>query len=654
MRYSSLPRMWDFEPSAWKVADLQPASNGSSPGWYEVDLSDLSLQDGKYEYEFIIVKTDGNCIEVPDPFSEEITRFGGYRGVFGIKNGKRVREQFSWDNEIPPNVRLPQNNELVIYELPLRWVDPGEDGYARQVGLGTIDKAIFELLGRGEGRAIGHIPSLGTNAIELLPIQDSPDTLNWGYGNRFFFTPDIDMGSPFDLKLFIKICHQLGIRVIMDIVMNHSKKCPLEELAFEWYYIKPESEELTSDGKATRDGWGGKAFRYREPANGSYMAREFHFRMAEFWIREYHIDGFRIDEFKGINNWDFIRSFRYRAIQQHRLIFPNRPFIIVAEDSWRRANATEGDYFPASADPSPEEERRLRVTDAIWDFDFRDELRRIASDTLNTIWGQPGRHERVQAMLKGEQLWDGEKWRPHGFSDIAQRITYSTSHDVQNENEKRLYSFYLDQARNQWNDARDRFQIDPACMPDFESLAREMIVTSFALMLTCRGIPMFLAGEEFADLHDLEQWDWRKKMSDPVDWYRRQEPGHAHVLERVKDLIKLRVNPDMLALHRNELEFFGMDGIASGFQSDFDNNTGGRVFAYCRTGGQPLGKSGQIAIVANCGWTQYPVFKIRWPWTPAISIREHGGKGQALPTLKQGGAEFELDRFQTRVFKLSA
>src|SRR5437016_13689099 len=83
-----------------------------------------------------------------------------------------------------------------------------------------FDRVIFDHLDA--------LADLGINAIELLPIQDSPATLSWGYGSRFFFAPDFDMGGPVDLKVLIKRCHQRGIRVILDVVMNHANACPLE------------------------------------------------------------------------------------------------------------------------------------------------------------------------------------------------------------------------------------------------------------------------------------------------------------------------------------------------------------------------------------------------------------------------------------------
>jgi hypothetical protein len=91
---------------------------------------------------------------------------------------------------------------------------------------------------------------------------------------------------------------------------------------------------------------------------------------------------------------------------------------------------------------------------------------------------------------------------------------------------------------------------------------------------------MLLAGEEFADIHDLDPADWRLKMSDPVDWERRSYPYHKALWERVRDLIRLRTST--AALQRDEIEFFY-------FHPTFDDDNGERVFAYCRTNGQPLG-----------------------------------------------------------------
>jgi 1,4-alpha-glucan branching enzyme len=486
--------------------------------------------------------------------------------------------------------------------------------------LGTFDKAIFE--------RFEYFKDLGVNAIELLPIQDSPDTLNWGYGTRFFFAPDLDMGEPFDLKLFIKRCHQNSIRVILDVVMNHSRGCPLEQLAFDWFYLRSGAEEPINSSEE-RPSWGGQIFRYATRRGGQFQARNFHLDMAQYWIEEYHIDGFRIDEFLGINNWDFIRDFTKHAQSVQQRTFPGRPFIVIAEDSWRRPQSTQ----PGAAN--------IPVVNAIWDFDFRDELRRLVCNQMYTDLGKPSRTERVKAMLIGNKLWsDWDKnWRNGSFSDLAQRVTYCTSHDIEKDEEQRLYSFFLSKLEHVGHSISDA---------ETHSIAFEQVCSAFALMLTTAGMPMFLAGEEFAELHDTDRRNWRLKMSDPIDWTRSEQPGRRDLIRRIKELVKLRTTHP--ALQRNEIELFSMN---NGFHPSFDTNDGERVFVYCRTSGQALGRPGQVIVVANCGFKRYPVFDITyWPWGNNPALTEYGGRAQPLPAFNGQLAQLELMPFQVRVFSV--
>ena len=248
MRCSPYPHQEGFDLDSWPLFPLRPKPDG----WWVLDIPQCGLADGTYEYEFLVsIPVDRRRrpdqkepLPVADPFAEELVKFAGYRSLMTIKAGQRVRPAFSWANEILLGKPLPQNNQLVVYELPMRWVDAPSDAAMRQVDLGTFDKAIFEHL--------DYIEKLGCNAIELLPVQDLTDTLNWGYGTRFFYAPDFDMGTSFDLKFFIKSCHQRGIRVILDVVMNHARSCPLSDLAPDWYFGK----------EGDRNAWGGDLFKF--------------------------------------------------------------------------------------------------------------------------------------------------------------------------------------------------------------------------------------------------------------------------------------------------------------------------------------------------------------------------------------------------------
>lgn len=403
VRYSALVNRDTFDPAAWARVGL-PA--GSKPGWWRFDPGTLGLPDGDYEYEFML---DGSRDGIADPYAREITRFGGYRGIFKIRGGAVHEPPFQWDDELPAGRSLPQNNQIVIYELPLRWIKSAVD---REVNLGTFDEAIFELLDR--------LQRLGINAVELLPVMDSPDTLNWGYGTRFFFAPDYDVGDPAAAKLFIKRCHQKGIRVFLDLVMNHARECPLHSLASTMFFLNKSNDE---PGRG--QDWGGKMFRFVKPEpDGSFPAREFLIAAAEHWIREYHVDGFRIDEFAGINHWEFVQAFRDRTWATHQALFPGRPFVVIAEDSGRHAQAAQDD----SRNPN-----HRKVVDAIWGFHFQDESRRLFQDAIATQWGQPSRRRRIEWLISGRAMWDGygNGSERSGFGDLAEVVNYFTSHDVQ-------------------------------------------------------------------------------------------------------------------------------------------------------------------------------------------------------------------------------
>lgn len=627
VRFAPLTARDRFDPPTWQHQALQ--ADPAVPGYYRIDLNALGLPDGAYEYEFVV--DDHANAPIADPYAEEITRFGGYRGVFHIVSGQRFRPPFSWADELPGGRTLPNNNALVMYEMPLRWMLPDAPDYAREIGLGDFDHLIFERLDQ--------LADLGINAIELLPVQDSADTLNWGYGTRFFFAPDFDMGTPVDMKLFVKRCHQRGIRVILDVVMNHARACPLAALAYDWFFLKHGDEE------GGRPDWGGQIFRYRRPApDGSYPARDFHYRMAEFWIREYHVDGFRLDEFKGIDHWEFVQTFRDRAWAEQRALFDDRPFIVIAEDSWRRT---------ATVYDRPGNPNDRKVVDAIWNFAFRDEARRLLHNRISTAWGQPSRRERIEALIGGRRMWNDWDHRfVDGFGDISQAVNYITSHDVQEEGEQRFMNDIfgdLLRLRGMGDGSVDNVrylidQIAPTTMLSIHREALDRVGSGFALLLTSVGMPMFLAGEEFGDVHDLNHGDWRLKMSDPVQWKRRDWPGHRALWDRVRELIRLRTAA--AALQRNEVDCFY-------FHPTIDQDDGTRVFAYCRIGGRALGSSEQV-VVANCGPHDFPAFDVPWAWTDTGRFQEVGAPQNSSPPQFRADrhvATVALAPFQVRVFR---
>lgn len=165
MRFAPLAQRDRFEPATWPVQPLQ--TDSAHAGWWQVDIDALGLADGPYEYEFLL---DGRADRpVADPFADELTRFGGHRGIFRMLNGQRVGPAFDWGDEFSGKP-LPENNALVIHEMPVKWMSTDPEN--RLVELGTLERVIFEQLDR--------LVQLGVNCVELLPIEDTAQTLDWG------------------------------------------------------------------------------------------------------------------------------------------------------------------------------------------------------------------------------------------------------------------------------------------------------------------------------------------------------------------------------------------------------------------------------------------------------------------------------------------
>lgn len=619
MRYAPLSQRDKFDPSIWPVAPLTAMDPGSpanpgNPGWWEVDVDLLALGPGPYEYEFV-VDGDGDH-PIADPFADEITRFDGYRGVLHISGGRRIRLSFDWSDEFVTGKNLAPNNAIVIYEMPVKWMssDPIENPL---VELGTLEKVVFEQLDRLAG--------LGINCIELLPIEDTSQTLDWGYGTRFYFAPDYDLGSPIDARYFVKACHRRGIRVLMDVVMAFfSTTCPLAKLALDWFSVP--------NGTDNRHDWGQYLFKYNTlSGDGTYAARDFLLYMGEFWTSEYHIDGFRIDDFEDIGNWEFVQQFKIMTHAAAEALAPGKPFIVVAEDTYRNFHSTYRDPLNNGLGP---------VVDAIWNFGYRDEIRRLIVNQIYTVYGQESRSDRVRGLVSMSGVWNQLTEHPDdGFGDMANSVAYATSHDVADA--PRIMTYLLDSILGEQTPGSES-ALETA---EAVSVALYRAFGVFALLLTSVGIPMFLAGEEFGDVNDLDFRNGELKQQDPVQFRRLSYLGNKNLQDQVGLLIALRTTH--AALQRNEVDPFYFD-------TKFDDNDSARVFGYARTAGNRTGSVGQVVVIANMGPQEFPSYALPdWPWqNTAQELNGSMGPWTDAPKYDPGTRRLTLGLgpFQVRVF----
>jgi pullulanase len=442
----------------------------------------------------------------------------------------------NWEKDAPLDT-LPSNNRLVIYELPTRWTRITTTGEVEE-GNGTFRDIFALLIPQANAPTFpklqtlnnrAHLVELGVNALELLPPQDSDDNLNWGYGTSNYFAADFDLGRPdhqlestatTDLTHLIKVCHQQGMRFFLDVVMAFSRNNPYHNINFLDFYLKwgncdPE--------QGSRDGFGGDLFKYNywvegyHPITGKKSrfvpAREYLKAHIAHWLEYYRVDGLRLDSVNNIANYDFLQEFKEFSHQvwQQRQGTSDR-FLVVGEE--------------LSVPLALIHQNRL---DGLWNEKFKQIIRQVilgknASDEPSFEWS-------VRKLIDCRNL---------GFSDGSQAVNYLTSHDVGGLGNERFFNWLV-------NNGIDRTE--------------PRIKLAFVGLLTSVGIPMILAGDEFADQQDLDiatspERDINKQI-DPVNYSRVKDDWRQRIFQYVSRLIHFRKSAEALTV--NDTQFIHVD-----------------------------------------------------------------------------------------------
>lgn len=215
---------------------------------------------------------------------------GFFSGMIrGVKAGDRYRYRLDEGNARPDPVSRFQPNGVhgesqIVDPNTFPWNDQNWRGISKR-DLVIYEMHIGAFTKEGTYRAaMEHLPrlkELGITAVELLPVAQTPGRWNWGYDGVNFFAPRNTYGPPDDFKAFVDACHSLGLAVLLDVVYNHMGPEGNYWGDFAPYY---------SDQHHTP--WG-DAFAFDGPH--AKEVRQFVIENALYWLREYHVDGLRLD-----------------------------------------------------------------------------------------------------------------------------------------------------------------------------------------------------------------------------------------------------------------------------------------------------------------------------------------------------------------------
>jgi maltooligosyltrehalose trehalohydrolase len=203
------------------------------------------------DYRFVL---DGR--KLPDPCSRWQPR--GLRGVSRVVSVDRPR----------PLARPPSLRELVVYELHVGTFSAD----------GTFESAIPYLRG---------LASLGVTAIEVMPVAEFPGARGWGYDGVYLSAAQSSYGGPHGFARLVDAAHEAGVAVILDVVYNHVGASGVKALATFGPYFTEKYETP----------WG-RAINYDD--SECDPVREWVLQSAEGWIRDFAVDGLRLDAIHAI------------------------------------------------------------------------------------------------------------------------------------------------------------------------------------------------------------------------------------------------------------------------------------------------------------------------------------------------------------------
>lgn len=468
-----------------------------------------------YTYQ---VKIDGIWQqESVDPYAVAV----GVNGMRGQIINLDDTDPEGWEDDVRPPLAHP--TDIVIYELHVRDLSSHPNSGIEHKGkfLGLTESGTVSPEGLATG--LDHLRELGVTHVHLLPSFDflslNEDRLdsaqfNWGYDPQNYNVPEGSFSTnPYDgavrireFKQMVQALHRAGIRVIMDVVYNHTgrtENAKFNKLVPGYYYRQNEDGTLSNASACGN-----------EVASERPMVRKYIRESVEHWVNEYHIDGFRFD-LMGIHD---IQTMNDISASLHAI----DSSIFIYGEGW-----TAGDS------PLPDSVRALKANTykldrvAAFSDDVRDAIKGhvFTHDERGFVSGRPGLEESIRfgvvAATRHPQVnYDSVNYSKAPWAaQPSQCITYVSCHDN----------------HTLW----DRLEIS---VPDATEAERiQMHKLAAAIVLTSQGVSFLHAGSEMLRTKGGEENSF--ESPDPVnqlDWSRKAR--YREVFDYFRGLIALRRN----------------------------------------------------------------------------------------------------------------
>ncbi len=475
-------------------------------------------------YKYLIVTAAGNTIFKADPYAF----FSDNRPETSSK--VYDLEGYSWQDEKYLSKRRksdPYTGRLAIYEVHIgSWMTKPDGSFHKYNEL--VDYLI------------PYVKAHGFSHIELMPIVEHPLDESWGYQGTGYYSATSRYGVPKDLMYFIDCCHQEDIGVIMDWVPGHISRDPHGLYMFDGEPLYESSDINIRENLV----WG--------TANldlGKGVTKSFLLSNALFWIKYFHVDGFRLDAVSNI--------LYYHGNSNHGTNYNGVEFL--RNLSWS-IKETDCSVLLFAEDSTTFPKLTGKIQDGGVGLDYKWNMGWM-NDTLKYFEKDP-----IYRKYHHELITFGMVYQ------YSERFLLPLSHDEVVHGKRSLVSK----------------------MPGdyWQKFANYRLL--MGLLFTHPGKKLLFMGGEFAQMHE-----WKDK--DELDWFLLEYPLHERANRFCRDLIQV---------YNHHPELYEYDHDPRGFGWIDQTNHDQSIFSFIRSGSDPRSF---VVVILNMTPNTYENFKLGVP-----------------------------------------